>query len=93
MLGFARIVGTTEHSDDEWFTGPIGILLDDVVAYPEPVTIRGAQGYWSVLEALTEDDRVHWDERVAIRSQHGEMSAECAHWWALHDVLRKGAQP
>lgn len=31
-----------------WFVGPIGWVLDDVVALAEPVPCKGAQGLWDV---------------------------------------------
>lgn len=40
--------------DDRWWIGPVGWLLDDVLAI-EPVPCRGAQGLWTVpadVEAL-----------------------------------------
>lgn len=36
-----------------WFFGPIGYVLRDVIALPEPVPCRGWQGFWR-LDAATE---------------------------------------
>lgn len=33
-------------SSDPWFEGPVGWLMTEVVALPEPVPCRGAQGLW-----------------------------------------------
>lgn len=38
----------TVEEVQRWFTGPWGILWKDVVALPEPVPCRGAQGLWSL---------------------------------------------
>ena len=91
LLGFARIVGTVHASDDEWFVGPVGIKLAVVTAYPAPVPMKGAQGYWSVLNALSDAQREHWAERVAIRCEGGGMSEELGRWWAVYDALKTGA--
>ncbi len=37
-----------EIQDSPWFTGPVGILLADVVVLEEPVPARGMQGWWPV---------------------------------------------
>ena len=36
-----------------WFFGPVGYVLRDVIALPEPVPCRGWQGFWT-LDADTE---------------------------------------
>lgn len=41
---------------DEWFFGPVGIVLRDAVALPEPVRCTGTQGWWWVPDA--DADRV-----------------------------------
>ena len=33
---------------DEWWMGPYAWTLDDVIAMPEPIPCRGAQGLWLV---------------------------------------------
>lgn len=33
-----------------WFFGPIGYVLRDVIALPEPVPCRGWQGFWTLPE-------------------------------------------
>jgi hypothetical protein len=30
-----------------WFVGPVGWVLDDVVALPEPIDCKGKQGLWT----------------------------------------------
>ena len=93
LIGFARIAGTIEASDDEWFHGPIGIPLADVVAYPKPLPMKGAQGYWSVLDRFSDDQREHWRERTAMRCRDDAMTGELARWWAVYDVLRERGRP
>ena len=34
--------------EDPWWVGPVGWLLDDVVAFPEPIPHRGMLGLWRV---------------------------------------------
>jgi len=44
-----------ELVDSAWFQGPVGWVLRDVVALPEPVPCRGARGLWDLpaeVEAL-----------------------------------------
>lgn len=51
VIGTVRVMGTIKHSDDEWFTGPVGWLLSE----PEPcqpVFARGALGLWTFDERL-----------------------------------------
>lgn len=48
ILGTARLVGTTRHSTDPWFTGPVGWILDDVRPLSEPLPCKGAQGFWNI---------------------------------------------
>lgn len=31
-----------------WWTGGFALLLDNVVALPEPVSCKGALGFWTV---------------------------------------------
>lgn len=89
LLGFARIVGTVtevdEGSDDPWFEGPVGIRLADVVAYPEPIAMSGAQGYFSVLDRLTPDARESLMERAGAT---GMAASDRGQWLALYDVTR-----
>ena len=45
---FAKIVTEDDaEADNEWFFGPYGFLLEDVVAI-EPVPTRGQQKFWSL---------------------------------------------
>lgn len=66
-IAISRISGMSAHLDADlsatetdaferaaasrWFTGPIGIVLVDVVVLPRPVPARGMQGYWPVTDA------------------------------------------
>ena len=56
IVGVARIVTALETSDDPWFVGDFGWLLQDVRAFNTPIPCIGAQGLWKVqgpvLEAL-----------------------------------------
>lgn len=46
IVAVARLAGCVEESDDPWFSGPFGWVLDDVVKLPEPIPIKGAMGLW-----------------------------------------------
>ena len=46
----------------KWFFGPVGYVLRDVVALPEPVPCKGALGFW----------RLPTDVERAVRGQLGE---------------------
>lgn len=46
----------------EWWCGPIGWVLGDVVALPEPVPCKGAQGLWTVSGSALERTRELWLE-------------------------------
>lgn|SRR5574341_271103 len=46
---------------DPWWAGPVGILLDDVVAI-EPVPCKGAMGYWRVPDSVREVVFERWTE-------------------------------
>lgn len=48
IVGRARVVDAVERSDSGWFCGPLGLVLADAVALPEPVTCKGALGFWRV---------------------------------------------
>lgn len=39
--------GHNQRLGSPWFSGPVGILLDDVIAI-DPVPCKGAMGYWRV---------------------------------------------
>lgn len=41
-----------------WFFGPIGYVLRDVVALPQPVPCRGYQGFWTLPQDVERDVRV-----------------------------------
>ncbi len=40
------VAGVHVDVDSEWFFGPFGWILQDVVALAKPVPCRGAQGLW-----------------------------------------------
>lgn len=56
IVATAKIVSVVTISDDFWFAGPFGWVLDDVERIPDPIPCRGALGLWtvppSVLEAV-----------------------------------------
>lgn len=49
IVSTARVVGFCNHSEDDWFVGPYGWVLDDISkVFPGPVSCRGALGLWDV---------------------------------------------
>lgn len=48
IVGVARLARVVTESDDPWFCGPFGWILEDVVALPEPLPCRGWQGVWKL---------------------------------------------
>jgi hypothetical protein len=52
VVTFAGVVTT---SDDDWFTGPFGWILESPVILDRPVPCRGYQGLWT-LPPLVEMD-------------------------------------
>lgn len=48
IVGICRIAGCVTESDDQWFAGPYGWVLSDVVRLPEPIPFKGAQGLWQI---------------------------------------------
>lgn len=53
-----------EYADSFWFEGPVGWCLDRVIALPEPVPCRGAQGLWTLPE----------DAERSVRAQTAEVA-------------------
>jgi hypothetical protein len=45
IIAVARLAGAVESSSSQWFVGPFGWQLRDVVPIP-PVPCKGAQGLW-----------------------------------------------
>lgn len=48
VVCLARVVGVVEVSDDPWFVGPYGWVLEDVMRLTKPVKARGRQGLWDL---------------------------------------------
>lgn len=57
LIGVVTIQGTAgsfaeaerfSRGQGEWFSGPYAWLLKDVLAFPEPIPCRGAQGLWDL---------------------------------------------
>ncbi len=48
IVAVVRFVGVVSESDDPWYTGPFGWVLDSPVALERPVPCRGYQGLWTL---------------------------------------------
>ena len=55
ILGTAVITDCVSRSDDSWFCGPFGWVLDDIIALPSPIPCRGAQGLWDVPDDVLKE--------------------------------------
>jgi hypothetical protein len=51
IVAVCKVVGFTQASEDPWFVGPWGWLLDEVQVLPAPVACKGAMGLWEVPAA------------------------------------------
>lgn len=48
-MQFARLAARVHCLDEDlWWIGPVGWLLEDVIALPKPIPCRGALGLWRV---------------------------------------------
>ena len=65
VVALARVVEVVqEHSDDPWFIGPYGWVLDDVVALT-PVPCRGRQQLWRLPDEVYADINVQWTKQMS----------------------------
>jgi hypothetical protein len=53
IVAVARFAGVVTKSDDPWFFGPFGWVLDQVVPL-DPIPCKGAQGLWVVPSDIAE---------------------------------------
>ena len=54
IVGEATLAGCVTESDNPWFTGPYGWLLEDAVAYETPIPCKGRLGFWTPPEMAAE---------------------------------------
>lgn len=64
IVGAMTIADVVTQSDSKWFEGPVGLVLKDVVALPEPIPCKGALGYFRVPD----------DVASRIRAQTGRAA-------------------
>ena len=56
IVAVAVLSGSTRASRSVWASqGDLHLLLSDVVALPQPIEVRGAQGFWTVPEVIAEE--------------------------------------
>lgn len=46
IVGIADLVDCTKHSESPWFSGPVGFVLRDALAFAEPIPAAGKLGFW-----------------------------------------------
>lgn len=66
IVGVARVVGCITDSDDRWFFGPYGWLLDQVAAI-DVIPMRGAQGLWPISPGMAAVVLERYREALAKR--------------------------
>lgn len=52
IVAVARLAGLVEVSEDPWFSGPYGWVLDDVEKLPESIPCKGALGLWRLARPV-----------------------------------------
>lgn len=52
ILGTVEIVDCVSNSDSPWFFGKYGFVLENAVAFPQPIPCKGALGFWEVSADL-----------------------------------------
>ncbi|MBC7741344.1 MAG: hypothetical protein H7061_04050 [Bdellovibrionaceae bacterium] len=51
MIGFAKVVDVIDEKGitkktKEWFVGPFGLVLENIVALEKPVPVKGNRKFW-----------------------------------------------
>lgn len=70
IIGLARIDRVIHAAvedpllHDEWFEGPYGLVLRDVIRLTTPVPARGNQGWWNVSPA--DVDAIRKQKRISV---------------------------
>jgi hypothetical protein len=64
IIAIAKFGGNLTGSKSEWFEGPIGWKLEDVVAI-EPVKCRGQQGLWDLPSDVLAQVRANFKAAVS----------------------------
>lgn len=57
IVATAVLKDVVTRSDDPWFEGKYGWVLDEVIVLPEPIRCPGAQGLWTVPTSI--EERLH----------------------------------
>ena len=62
IVAVARLVAVVEDSNDPWFCGPVGWVLDDVKRI-QPLPCAGSQGLWTLPDPVLVELRKRWKGR------------------------------
>lgn len=77
IVATAVISGTTRDSRDPWAAhGALHIQLRDVVTLPEPVQCPGAQGFWTVPDAIERAVTQQVNPTPTRAPQYGHLTAQ-----------------
>lgn len=60
IVAVCRFGGVVTESEDPWFSGPFGWLLEEATVLLEPVACKGAQGLWEIPEGAMPVVRRRW---------------------------------
>lgn len=62
IIAVARLADVVQDHPSRWYVGDgvLGWVLDAVVALPQPVPCRGAQGLWPIPEEQLRQVREQW---------------------------------
>lgn len=69
IVAVCKFGGVVTESDDPWFEGPFGWLLNDLVVLRKPVPCKGAQGLWDLPEDVLEAVRSEWTDAMAMAAE------------------------
>ncbi|MDV6376467.1 hypothetical protein [Deinococcus arenicola] len=74
IVAVASLWGVTRASRSVWATeGDLHLMLSEVVALPQPVQVRGAQGFWHVPSVVEEAVRAQLPQRREQPAQWGHL--------------------
>lgn len=66
IVGIARITSCVALSQDKWFFGPWGFVLDYVVPLQDPIPARGQLAFWNVADDVEKLIKKQIDEYVEL---------------------------
>ncbi len=65
IIAVARFQGNVSDSESDWFVGPVGWRLENVVPI-NPVACKGQQGLWRLTDSVLTQVRANYHEAVSL---------------------------